>query len=599
MKELRSLNKYFVKYKGHLLGGILFVTISNLFGIFPAQLTRNALDVVLSNIDTYRLFDGFGAQAGVYKMLMFNILIFGVLVLAMALMKGVFMFFMRQTIIVMSRHIEYDLKNEIYNQYQKLGLDFYNRNNTGDLMNRISEDVGRVRMYVGPAIMYSINMIVLFILVIWTMYSVNARLATYVLLPLPILTYLVYYVHDRINKRSEKVQEQLSVLSTFLQEMFSGIRLIKAYAREKDYQDYYQEQTSQYHRYSMDLVKINAFFMPTMVLLVGLSTILTIYIGSLEVIAGRLTVGNIAEFVIYVTMLTWPVASLGWVVTIIQRAAASQQRINEFLKEVPSIKPGEVKCNVLKGDIELQNVTFRYEANRNAALSNVSIKIPAGSSLGILGKTGAGKSTLVNLLLRLVDVNEGLVLVDGVDIKKYNTHQYRKRIGCVPQDVFLFSDTIEENIAFGIDAPYPEGAIVEAAKNADLYKNIIDFPLQFKTMLGERGITLSGGQKQRLSIARAIIRNPDILIFDDCLSAVDTITEEKILTNLKSIMNNKTTIFVSHRVATVKSCDQIIVLEDGRIIESGRHDDLLANNGFYRHLFESQLMEDEIKESKL
>ena len=599
VKELSALNKFFVKYKGHLLGGILFVTVSNLFGIFPAQLTRNALDVVLSNIDTYRLFDGFNSQAGVYKMLMFNIFIFGILVLSMALMKGLFMFFMRQTIIVMSRHIEYDLKNEIYSQYQKLGLDFYNRNNTGDLMNRISEDVGRVRMYVGPAIMYSINMIVLFVLVIWAMYSVNARLATYVLLPLPILTYLVYYVHDRINKRSEKVQSQLSVLSTFLQETFSGIRLIKAYAREKDYQEYYQKQTSLYHRFSMDLVKINAFFMPTMVLLVGLSTILTVYVGSLEVIAGRLTVGNIAEFVIYVTMLTWPVASLGWVVTIIQRAAASQQRINEFLKEIPSIKPGKIQCHELKGDIELTHVTFRYEENRKAALSDVSIKIPAGSSLGIIGKTGSGKSTLVNVLLRLVDVNDGIVKVDGIEIKNFDTDQYRKKIGCVPQDVFLFSDTIEENIAFGIDSPYPEGAIVEAAKNADLYKNIMEFPLQFKTMVGERGITLSGGQKQRLSIARAIIRNPDILIFDDCLSAVDTITEEKILTNLTSIMKNKTTLFVSHRVATVKSCDQIIVLDEGRIVENGNHEALLANDGFYRHLFESQLMEDEIKDSKL
>lgn len=599
MKELRTLNKYFLKYKGHLLGGILFVTISNLFGIFPAQLTRNALDVVVSNMDTYRLFDGFVSQASVYKMLMVNIFIFGMLVLSMALMKGVFMFFMRQTIVVMSRHIEYDLKNEIYDQYQKLGLDFYNRNNTGDLMNRISEDVGRVRMYVGPAVMYSINMVVMFVLVIWAMYSVNARLATYVLLPLPMLTYLVYFVHDRINKRSEKVQEQLSVLSTFLQETFSGIRLIKSYARENDYHQHYQEETGKYHQYSMELVKMNAFFMPTMVLLVGLSTIFTVYIGSLEVIAGRLSVGNIAEFVIYVTMLTWPVASLGWVVTIIQRAAASQQRINEFLKETPSIRSGVIACDSLKGDIELSNVSFRYSEDRKEALKNVSIKVPAGKSLGVLGKTGAGKSTLVNVLLRLVDVNEGLVRINGIDIRDYQTSEFRKRIGCVPQDVFLFSDTIEENIAFGIEPPYSTGAIETAAKNADLYANIMDFPLKFNTMVGERGLTLSGGQKQRLSIARAIIRDPDILIFDDCLSAVDTITEEKILSNLITLMEGKTTILISHRVATVKSCDQIVVLEDGRIVETGTHDSLLLQKGYYTHLFESQLIEEEVKDSKL
>lgn len=598
MKELSPLNKYFLKYKAHLLGGVLFVTISNLFGIFPAQLTRNALDVVLSNIDTYQLFDGFQSQSGVYKMLMFNILLFGVLVISMALMKGIFMFFMRQTLIVMSRHIEYDLKNEIYEQYQKLGLDFYNRNSTGDLMNRISEDVGRVRMYIGPAVMYSINMLVMFILVIWAMYSVNPRLATYVLLPLPLLTYLVYFVHDRINKKSEKVQEQLSVLSTFLQETFSGIRLIKAYAREKDYQDYYKEEINTYHRYSMDLVRINALFMPTMVLLVGLSTILTVYVGSLEVIAGRLTVGNIAEFVIYVTMLTWPVASLGWVVTIIQRASASQQRINEFLKEVPSILPGTIHCDALKGDIELKNVRFRYDVDRKDALHDISLKIPAGSSLGVIGKTGSGKSSLVNVLLRLVDVSDGIVEMDGINIKDYETDSLRKRIGCVPQDVFLFSASIEENIAFGMESPYQMESVVEAAKNADLYRNIIEFPEQFKTMIGERGITLSGGQKQRLSIARAIIRNPDILIFDDCLSAVDTITEERILTNLKSIMQGKTTILISHRVSTVKSCDTIIVLEEGSIVESGTHDELIAKNGFYSHLFETQLMEEESKKLK-
>lgn len=591
MKELQSLNKYFLKYKWHLLGGILFVTISNLFGIFPAQLTRNALDVVSANIDTYHLMDGSSAQESVYKSLVFNILLFGVLVLSMALMKGIFMFFMRQTIIVMSRHIEYDMKNEVFGHYQRLGLGFYNRNNTGDLMNRISEDVGRVRMYVGPAIMYSINLLVMFVLVIWAMYSVNARLATFVLIPLPVMSLLVYYVHDRINKKSEAVQEKLSDLSTFVQEAFSGIRLIKAYAREKQYLASYQQQTAAYSNLSMELVKVNAMFMPTMLLLVGVSTILTIYIGGLEVIRGNITVGNIAEFVIYVNMLTWPVASLGWVISIIQRAAASQQRLNEFLKEVPDIVSGDISCKRIDGDLEFKNVSVKYDSARNFALQDVSFRIRAGESVGIIGRTGSGKSTVVNTLLRLVDPVNGEVMIDGKPLKSLNLDEYRKQIGCVPQDVFLFSDTIRENIAFGLDGRVEEASIEDAARAAVVYDNIVQFPQKFDTMVGERGITLSGGQKQRVSIARAIIRNPDVLIFDDCLSAVDTITEEKILSNLTDLMKGKTSVLVSHRVATVKACNRIIVLEEGRLAEEGTHESLLAMNGLYRQLFELQLKE--------
>ena len=591
MKELRSLNKYFFKYKWHLLGGILFVTISNLFGIFPAQLTRNALDVVAANIDTYHLLDGYSSQESVYKSLVFNILLFGVLVLSMALMKGVFMFFMRQTIIVMSRHIEYDMKNEVFGHYQRLGLDFYNRNNTGDLMNRISEDVGRVRMYVGPAIMYSINLLVMFVLVIWAMYSVNARLATFVLIPLPVMSMLVYYVHDRINRKSEAVQEKLSDLSTFVQEAFSGIRLIKAYAREKQYLGAYKQQTEEYSNLSMELVKVNAMFMPTMLLLVGVSTILTIYVGGLEVIKGNITVGNIAEFVIYVNMLTWPVASLGWVISIIQRAAASQQRLNEFLKEEPGIVSGDLPCNHIDGNLEFRNVSVKYDADRNFALENVSFKMNAGESVGVIGRTGSGKSTLVNVLLRLVDPVNGDVLIDGKPLKSLHLDDYRKQIGCVPQDVFLFSDTIKENIAFGLEGKVEDKSVEEAARAAVVYDNIVQFPLKFDTMVGERGITLSGGQKQRVSIARAIIRNPDVLIFDDCLSAVDTITEEKILSNLTNIMKGKTSVLVSHRVATVKACNRILVLEDGRLAEEGTHESLLARNGLYRQLFELQLKE--------
>ena len=567
------------------------MTISNLFGIFPAQLTRNALDVVAANIDTYHLFNGFAAQGEIYRLLTFNILLFGILVLSMALMKGVFMFLMRQTIIVMSRHVEYDQKNEIYYHYQRLGLNFYNRNNTGDLMNRISEDVGRVRMYVGPAIMYTINMLVMFVLVIWAMFSVNVRLAVYVLLPLPVMTMLVYFVHDRINKKSEAVQEKLSGLSTFVQETFSGIRLIKAFAREKEYSREYRKQTASYADLSMDLVKVNALFIPTMMLLVGLSTILTIYIGGIEVINGRLTIGNIAEFVLYVNMLTWPLASLGWVISIVQRASASQQRINEFLNEKPSILSGQINISEIKGAIDFENVSLQYEVGRGYALKNIQLKIPAGGSLGVIGKTGSGKTALVNLLLRLVDPTEGKINIDGVPLTDLNTENYRSRIGCVPQDVFLFSDTIEGNIAFGMKGEHTSVAVENAARNAVVYDNIMAFPDKFNTMVGERGITLSGGQKQRISIARAIIRNPDMLIFDDCLSAVDTVTEEQILSNLTKIMANRTTIFVSHRVATVKNCSHIIVLDEGRIVEEGTHEFLLENGRLYQQLFEMQLLE--------
>lgn len=597
MKELQSLNRYFLRYKWHLLSGVLFVTISNLFGIFPAQLTRNALDVVAANINTYRLVKDFAVQDEVYKSLLYNILLFGVLVISMALAKGLFMFFMRQTIIVMSRRIEYDMKNEIFAHYQLLSQDFFNRNNTGDLMNRISEDVGRVRMYVGPAIMYTINMLVLFVLVVWAMYSVNARLATWVLIPLPLMSLLVYYVHDKINARSEEVQARLSDLSTFIQEVFSGIRLIKSYARESAFMEAYHQETKRYEKTSMELVRVNAMFMPTLLLLVGTSTILTIYIGGLEVMAGNITVGNIAEFVIYVNMLTWPVASLGWVISIIQRAAASQRRINEFLLEVPSVRTGDVPCSKINGHIRFKDVTVQYAPDRTPSLKNVSFEVLPGESVGIIGKTGCGKTTLVNVLLRVIDPVSGSVTVDGVPLVDYRFDEYRKNIGCVLQDVFLFSDTIRENIAFGADADVSEEAITEAARLADVYDNIMAFPNTFQTMVGERGITLSGGQKQRISIARALIRKPDLLVLDDCLSAVDTITEERILSNLAGYMNDRTTIIVSHRVSSVRNCSRILVLDNGHLVEEGAHDVLLRSNGIYAQMYELQLaeLEDESK----
>jgi len=591
VKSLRGLNKYFLKYRKYLGWGILFVTTSNLFGIFPAQLTRNALDVVAANLETYRLFDGFGSQSEFYSLLMRNIFLFGVLVLSMALLKGVFMFLMRQTIIVMSRHIEYDMKNEIYAHYQKLGMDFYTSNNTGDLMNRISEDVGRVRMYVGPAIMYTINLVVMFSLVIAAMYNVNARLATLVLLPLPVMTVLVYFVQEQINRRGERVQEKLSDLSTFVQEVFSGIRVVKAYGREKSFGENYHQEANDYRKVSMDLVKVNALFMPSMLLLVGLSTIITIYVGSIEVINGRISVGNIAEFVIYVNMLTWPVASLGWVITIVQRAAASQDRINEFLHMAPTVKDGNYKPDKLSGAIEFKNVTVTFSGSGITALKNISFKVQPGTSVGIIGRTGSGKTTLTHLLLRMLDPVQGAVLLDGRDLRDYDLSSLRSRIGCVPQEVFLFSETIEENIAFGVINPDHE-SVLQAARDAVVYSNILEFPEGFATKVGERGITLSGGQKQRISIARAIIRKPDLLIFDDCLSAVDTVTEEHILNNLRSLMKNRTSILVSHRVSTVKGADLILVLDNGQLAESGTHEELMRNGGFYASLHDMQLIEE-------
>lgn len=592
MRHLRPLLKYFGRYRWHLLGGILFVTISNLFGIFPAQLTRNALDLVAEQLGAYRLAKGFAVSDLVYKNLMSSIFLFGLLVLIMAVLKGVFMFLMRQTIIVMSRHIEFDMKNEIYAQYQRLGPAFYNRNSTGDLMNRISEDVGRVRMVVGPAVMYAINMIVMFILVLWAMFSVNARLATYVLLPLPLLTFSIYWVHKRINRQSETVQRKLSELTTFAQESFSGIRLLKAFAAGDRYARTYAGLAEEYSSESMRLVRINAVFMPVMAWLVGISTILTVLIGGREAMAGRVTIGNIAEFVLYVNMLTWPVAALGWIISMVQRAAASQMRINEFMQEKPELVSGSMPIQRIKGEIRFEKVSYRYSSDRAYALEEISVNLPAGTLLGVIGKTGSGKSTFAQLLLRMMDPKEGKILVDGMDLRSLDLDMYRSKIGYVPQDTFLFSDTISANIAFGCKEGVTQEQVEHAARLAVVHENIVGFPDQYETRIGERGITLSGGQKQRVSIARAVIRNPDLLIFDDCLSAVDTFTEASIFSNLRSLLKGRTGVFISHRVHTVQSCDHIVVLDKGRIAEQGSHAELVAAGGLYAQLLESQLKEE-------
>lgn len=589
MKSLWVLNKYFFKYRFRLIIGVAFVIISVIFGVFPAQFVRQSFDTVQTAIEGYQSDQSFDMGD-----LRNQLIIYGLIIIGASLLKGLFMFFMRQTIIVVSRFIEYDMKNEIFDQYQKLSLAFYKRNNTGDLMNRISEDVSRVRMYLGPAIMYTINVSISLIIIIGIMLSINVRLTLFVLLPLPILSVTIYYVSKMINVKSEQVQRQLSGISTFVQEAFSGVRVLKAYVREKKSIEDFSKEANAYLSKNEELYRINSLFFPLMILLIGLSTILTIYIGGQEAIKGNITTGNIAEFIIYVNMLTWPVASIGWVTSLVQRAAASQERINEFLSITPEISnPSEAKLE-LKGNIDFNNVSFTYSDTGITALNNVSFSIQEGKTLAIIGKTGSGKSTVAQLIGRLYDVTDGQILIDGNPITQTNLHQLRRSIGYVPQEAFLFSDTIANNIGFGLEGSDRE-KIIQAAKDAEVHANILDFPEQYETKVGERGITLSGGQKQRVSIARAIIKNPEFMIFDDCLSAVDTETEENILSNLKRLTHSRTTLIISHRISSVKHADEIIVLDEGSIIEKGSHDELMEASGYYAQMFEQQLVEDSRK----
>ncbi len=592
MRQLFRLNKYFYRYRGRLAAGVLFVTVANIFGIIPAKLIRYALDDASEKIQWFGLSSDFHFSEKLLDDISFNLVLFAVAVLLMALLKGLFMFLMRQTIIVVSRHIEYDMKNDIFNHYQGLDQTFYSVNNTGDLMNRISEDVSRVRMYVGPAVMYTVNLVVMFVLVIWAMIRVNPGLTFYTLLPLPALALIIYFVEEIINRKSEKVQERLSGISTFVQEVFSGIRVLKSYSREQYFASEFKNEANRYQETSLQLTKVNALFHPSMVLLIGLSTILTVFVGGLKVMAGEITIGNIAEFVIYVNMLMWPVAVLGWVVSLIQRASASQKRINEFLDTVPITKSGNYSPQVLKGEIEFRHVSYVYPNSGIAALKDVSFTIQPGTSVAITGGTGSGKSTIANLLLRFMDPEQGTILIDNHPLKDYNLDYFRSATGFVPQEVFLFSDTISANIAFGLKNKSADIELIEqAAKDAVIHENITGFTDGYRTRVGERGITLSGGQKQRISIARAIIRKPSILMFDDCLSAVDTITEDRIITNLNRIMKGRTTIIISHRISSVKHADRILVLDQGRLAESGSHEELISAGGIYRNMYESQIID--------
>jgi len=594
MKHLRFLNKHFYKYKWWIIPGVFFVIISNIFGVIPAQVIGHAFNLITENIQIYGLFNGFERQEIIYDIFSYSLLYFGALVLFLYLIRGLFLFFMRQTLILMSRHIEFDMKNEIYAHYQQLSLGFYRRNNTGDLMNRATEDVNRVRMYVGPAIMYAINTAVLFLLIITSMYAVNPRLATFCLLPLPVLVIIIYFVNTQINNKSEQIQEQLSRLSSFVQERFSGIRVIKSYVREDYTRKIFAGESEAYKTNAMSLVKVQALFYPTMLLLVGLSTILTVYIGGEQVLNGSITAGNIAEFIVYVNQLTFPVTMLGWVTTLVQRASASQKRINEFLELKPDIISGKLPAKAITGNIRFDQVSFTYQDTGIQALKDVSFDIEAGSFVAIIGRTGSGKSTLANLIMRMYDTDSGTISIDHMPLPQIDLNSYRSQVGFVPQEVFLFSDSIKNNIAFGLDE-VTDAEIETAARNAAVYDNIINFELKFETMLGERGITLSGGQKQRVSIARALIGSPKILIFDDCLSAVDTRTEEEILNNLGKMMSGKTSILIAHRISTIKKADKILVLEEGRIAEQGTHDELINLHGIYEEMYQNQLLEEESK----
>ena len=592
MKSLAYLNKFFYKYRWRLIPGILFVIISNIFGVLTASVIRIAFDLVTTNISLYHLFSGFDRQVIIYDIFGYSMMLFGGIVLALALFRGLFLFLMRQTIILMSRHIEYDLKNEIYNHYQLLSLAFYRRHNTGDLMNRATEDVSRVRMYLGPGIMYTINTIALFIIAICFMVTVDVRLTIFSIMPLPVLVVTIYYVNNIIHFRSEKIQQRLSSLSSFVQENFSGIRIIKSYVREDSIRNSFAAESENYKIHSMSLVKVQALFFPVMLLLVGLSNVIIMYVGGVEVMKGTITPGNIAEFIVYLNMLTFPVMSLGWVTSLIQRAAASQKRINEFLHEQPEIVSPNVAPRTLKGRISFDNVSFFYPDTGIQALKNVSFTAEPGQMIAIIGRTGSGKSTIANLIMRMYDTTGGRIVIDDQPLRQLNLEGYRSQIGFVPQEVFLFSDTIANNIAFSADV-LDMPRIEQAAKDAAVYQNIMELEQGFETLIGERGVTLSGGQKQRVSIARAIVKHPQILIFDDCLSAVDTRTEEEILNNLGSIMLDKTSIIIAHRISTIKNADKILVMDNGEIVEQGTHDQLMQQKKVYFELYEKQLLEEE------
>ena len=582
MKSLQHLNKYFLKYKWHFLLGILFTVVSNYFGVRMPLFVKTTIDSLMGSASINSVNDALWISlkiGGIYMLL--------------SLGKGFFLFLMRQTIIVMSRHIEFDLKNEIYQQYQKLSLNFYKKNRTGDLMNRISEDVGKVRMYVGPAVMYTMNMIVLFVVGFTQMIQVDVKLTLFTLLPFPLLSVSIFILSRVINKRSTIVQQYLSKLTTFNQEFFSGINVVKSYGIEESIISDFDIIANASKDKNINLHKANALFFPLMILLIGISNLIVIYVGGMQYINGEIQIGIVFEFMLYVNILTWPVAVVGWVTSMVQQAEASQVRINEFLEQIPEIQNNTKNETEIFGNVTFKDVSLTYDDTNITALKNISFSVNSGETLAILGRTGSGKSSIISLIARLYDTTNGSILLDNTRIEEINLDSLRSQIGFVPQDPFLFSESIENNIKFGKNNATEE-EIISAAKNAVVHDNIIGFSNGYKTILGERGVTLSGGQKQRVSIARAIIKNPKILIFDDCLSAVDTETEEKILSNLDKVSKNKTTFIISHRVSSAKNADKILVLDEGRIIQQGTHNQLITQEGYYKNLYEQQLLEKEI-----
>lgn len=609
MKHLRGVNKYFRKYKWRFLLGIFFVVVSNYFGILAPQVTGYVMDNVQLKItrisevaQTYpesfsKEYDPLvrafirqvesQIQAHGFTWL---VMICGVTLLVLAVLRGIFMFFMRQTIIVMSRLIEYDQKNEVYIHYQKLDTAFYKTHSTGDLMSRMAEDVSRVRMYTGPAIMYFINLVALISFSLFYMFQKNWELTLYVLVPLPILAVTIYIVNTIIHKRSENIQAQLSLLTTNAQESYSGIRVIKSFVQEQNMEDFFEQNSESYKKSAVNLAKIEAIYFPSISLMIGLSTLLTIMVGGLYHIQNpnEISIGTMAEFVVYINMLTFPVSSIGWVASMVQRASASQKRLNEFLNTVPNIQNAAQPKNIkISGHIRYDKVSFTYPHTGIRALKDFSLDIPKGSKIGIIGKTGSGKTTIVQLLLRMFDPTQGSILIDGTDIREMDIRRLRAQISYVPQDVFLFSDTIEGNIGFGLDRS--SGEMVRlAAKQASVDREIEGFSQGYQTFVGERGVTLSGGQKQRISIARALIKDPEVVVFDDCLSAVDTRTEKEIIANLYAFLENKTAIIITHRIFSLFTFDIIIVMDNGSVIEKGTHEELVRLNGHYAEMYRQQ-----------